>query len=522
MRINQQLARTYPRGLISGDFVAHLIAHLVEIHLFSVKCSTKCASKYQRLSAAFLILALTGCAVGPNYHTPTTSVPAQFANGTQTNLSPAETLVTWWRGFNDPMLDRLVSVALTNNHDLRIAKANLREARALHRYSQFDLLPVINATAGYTRTRTSQAAAPFLPSNLLETDLYDAGFDATWELDVFGHVRRSIEASSAEVEAAEANQRDVEVTLISEVARNYFELRGAQNELAVARGNAENQRQTLGITQARLEGGRGTELDVARARAQWSATLAIIPPLETAIAESIHRLGVLTGQQPTALQPDLEPAVPLPPLPALVNISTPEELLRRRADVRVAERRLAAATARIGVATADLFPRVTFNGNVALQATSIGELGNAGNDAYSFGPRITWAALDYGHVRARIQAAGARAEAALAFYERTVLTTLEETENALVDFGRERTRHDYLRDSVQSSEVAAFLARQRYEAGAADFLTVLDAERALLIARDQFAQSQTRTATALVAVYKALGGGWETVAPEQASIGAYP
>jgi multidrug efflux system outer membrane protein len=240
-----------------------------------------------------------------------------------------------------------------------------------------------------------------------------------------------------------------------------------------------------------------------------------VPPLETAIAQSMHRLGVLVGEQPTALTAELQNPTPLPPLPALIAIGSPDALLRRRADVRSAERTLAAATARIGVATADLFPRVTFNGSVSLQASSISSLADSGNDAYSFGPRITWAALDYGHVRARIQAAGAHAEAALAAYERTVLTTLEETENALVDFGRERARHDFLRDSVASSETAAALARQRFEAGATDFLTVLDAERFLLEARDQFARSQTRTATALVAVYKALGGGWE--APVQVS-----
>jgi multidrug efflux system outer membrane protein len=457
-----------------------------------------------------LSLVLTGCAVGPNYHAPTTTAPAAFANGTQPNLSPSDTAIDWWRGFNDARLNALVERALTNNQDLRVAAANLREARALHRFTQFDLLPVIGTTAGYTRAKTSQAAAPFLPANLLETDLYDAGFDATWELDVFGRVRRSIEATSAEVQAAEADLRDVQVTLISEVARNYFELRGAQNQLAVAHRNAENQSETVAITQARLEGGRGTELDVARARTQRSATLATIPPIETVIAQSIHRLGVLVGEQPTALIAELQEPVELPAMPALVAISSPEALLRRRADVRFAERRLAAATARIGVATADLFPRVTFNGSISLQATTIGDMGKSGNDAYSFGPRITWAALDLGHVRARIVAADARAEAALAIYERTVLTTLEETENALVDFGRERVRHDYLRDAVETSETAAVLARQRFEAGATDFLTVLDAERALLLARDEFARSQTRTATSLVAVYKALGGGWET------------
>jgi multidrug efflux system outer membrane protein len=294
------------------------------------------------------------------------------------------------------------------------------------------------------------------------------------------------------------------------LARNYLELRGVQNQLVVARRNADNQRQTLQITQARLEGGRGTELDVARARAQLNITFASIPPLEAAIARSIHRLSVVTGQQPAALVPELDQTAAMPALPALVAVSAPELLLRRRPDIRAAERQLAAATARIGVEVADLFPRVTFNGRVALQAETISGLGGPASDAYAFGPRITWAALDYGHVRNRIKAAHARAEANLATYEKIVLTSLEETENALVEFGREQARRDFLKESAEASRSAASLARQRFENGATDFLTVLDAERVLLEAESQLAQSQPRTATALIAVYKALGGGWET------------
>jgi multidrug efflux system outer membrane protein len=392
---------------------------------------------------------------------------------------------------------------------LRIATANLREARALRREAQFDLGPVVTGVGSYTHSLASKDAEPFAPRSERNLSLYDVGFDATWELDVFGRVRRSVQAATADVQTVEAERRDVLVSLISEVARNYFELRGAQGELAVAQRNADNQRETVKITEARLEGGRGTELDVAQARAQLNSTLASIPPQEQAIAHAIHRLSVLIGEQPTALTAELSEAKPLVALPTLVAIGKPEELLRRRPDIRAAERTLAAATARIGVATADLFPRVTFNGSIGLEAASIAGLGKSGADNWSFGPSITWAALDYGHVRARMKASDARAEAALATYERTVLTSLEETENALVDFGRERVRHDFLNESVLASETAAKLARQRFENGATDFLTVLDAERVLYQGQDQLAQSQTRTATALVAVYKSLGGGWE-------------
>jgi multidrug efflux system outer membrane protein len=463
------------------------------------------------LPVATIALALlaSSCAVGPNYKTPKTTVSSAFGNANQPHLETNDVAVVWWQEFHDRTLDQLVDRALAHNHDLRIAAATLREARALRRTSQFDLLPTVNGDAGWSRTVLSKAALPGVPRSGRETELYDLGFDATWELDIFGRLRRSLEANSAEVQLAVANQRDVQVSLISEVARNYLELRGSQNELAVARRNATNQTSTVNITRARLEGGRGTELDVARAQAQLSSTLAIIPPLESQVAHAMHRLSVLLGEQPTVLVPELIQPEPLPPLPALVSIGKPEALLRRRSDIKVAERRLAAATARIGVATADLFPRVTFNGSLALEARTLSGLSSGGTDAYSFGPRITWAALDLGHVRARIQAAGARAEGALAFYERAVLIALEETENALVDFGRQQSRRDYLQQSVEASQTAAKLARERFENGATDFLTVLDAERVMLEAQDQLAQSQTQAATALVAVYKALGGGWE-------------
>jgi multidrug efflux system outer membrane protein len=293
------------------------------------------------------------------------------------------------------------------------------------------------------------------------------------------------------------------------VARNYFELRGAQHELEVGRKNVENERQTLELTEARLQAGRATELDTDRARAQWEAAQAGLPPIEAAIKHALHRASVLVGRQPSALESELASPVPLPPLPPMLSIGTPAELLRRRPDIRAAERSLAMATAVVGVQTANLFPKVTFNGNLAFEASQLSGLGGPGSDAYSFGPGITWAALDLGRVRAAIKAAKASAEVQLATYEKTVLTALEETENALVDFGRQQAQRDHLAASAHSSALAVDLANQRYESGMADFLTVLDAERTQLAVEDELAQSQTRTVTALVAVYKALGGGWE-------------
>jgi outer membrane protein, multidrug efflux system len=322
-------------------------------------------------------------------------------------------------------------------------------------------------------------------------------------------VRRSVEASDAVVESTVAARQDVMVSLISEVARNYFELRGAQNELAVARANVENQRDTLELIETKLRAGRGTELDAARARSQLNSTLSIIPPLEASVKAYIFRLSVLSGQQPGALEAELKAPLPLPGLPKSLSIGRPEDLLRRRPDIREAERALASATARIGIQTADLFPRVTFNGTIGFEATELAKLTKSGGDTYSFGPRITWAALDLGRVRARIAAAKAQAEAEIANYERTVLGALEETETALVYYGQEQARRDYLRLSNTAATDAVNLAKQRFEGGVVDYLTVLDAQRTQLTVQDQLAQSETRTATALVSVYKALGGGWE-------------
>jgi multidrug efflux system outer membrane protein len=286
--------------------------------------------------------------------------------------------------------------------------------------------------------------------------------------------------------------------------------------LAVARKNAENQTQTLEITRIRLENGRGTELDTSRAQAQLDSTRAIIPPIESAIFRAIHRLGVLTGQLPDALTKELEQPVQMPKIPELIQIGNPEELLRRRSDIRIAERTLAAATALVGVATADLFPRVTFVGTISLEASTLSGLGAAGSDTYSAGPRISWAALDLGRVYARIKAADASAEASLAQYEQTVLNALEETENALVNYNRERARRALLTTAAKASERAHQLAHLRFQEGVTDFLTVLDTEQRLLQDQDRLAQSETATATALAALYKALGGGWEsTVALER-------
>jgi multidrug efflux system outer membrane protein len=452
--------------------------------------------------------ALSACAVGPNYERPVTPVPPQFANLGQPGFNGADVEAKFWTLFRDPRLDRLVDDALTANKDLQRARANLRASRAARRLAGFDLFPTVTAAGSYTHTRESRNQLPAIISPDRTLDAADVGFDAFWELDFFGRVRRGIQAARAEEQASAASLRDVQVTVTAEVARNYFVLRGLQEQLAVATRNADNQTQTLRVTQARLEAGRGTELDSARAEAQLKTTLASIPLLESSTATTIYRLSVLTGRLPDALAADLQVAEPLRDLPSLNAVGDPATLLRRRPDIRVAERSLAASTARIGVAIGDLFPKVTFTGSVGYNAATFGGLGKTGSDTYSVGPAISWAAFDLGRVGARIRIAHAQADADLAAYEASVLGALEETEGALLTYGRAQSRRELLAQAANASERAADLARQRFQGGLTDFVNVLDAEREALIVEDSLAQSRTQTATSLVAVYKALGGGW--------------
>lgn len=452
---------------------------------------------------------LTACAVGPEYHEPKAAVPAQFSEVTP-RYATTDDSARFSKLFGDEQLAGLVNDALTANHDLRIALSRLNEARALRGATRLDLGPTITAAAGYTDQRLSQSQAGATPR---DREGYDAGFDAFWELDFFGRNRRALEASNADLQAAEAGLLDARISVAAEVARSYFELRGNQQRLAVARRNVENQGETLQLTRARLEGGTGTELDTSRATAQLASTRASIAPLEAAVARAIHRISVLTGREPGALRAQLELPADLPAVPEIVPVGDPALMLRRRPDIRVSERQLAASTARIGVAVADLFPRVTFTGNLGYSATSFNALGDAGSGTHLIAPGISWAAFDLGHVRARIAAARARNEGALASYEQTVLRALQETEDALVMHSRSRDRLQQLTEAATASQTAAQLARLRFENGAVDFLQVLDAERSLLEIEDNLAQSRAETATSLVAVYKALGGGW--LAPNQ-------
>ena len=456
------------------------------------------------------LFVLSACVVGPDYKEPETSVAKDFTVEPTDPFVTAKPEIEWWKNLNDAILDDLVKQSIEKNHDLRIAQANVKAARAYLQVGEFEQYPITTTEASINREKISTAnfgSTNFVPQY---RSLYDAALDATWELDFFGRVKRSVEALTADYEAANADQHAVFVTVTAEVARTYMEMRGAQERLRVAEENANNQRDTYDLTRSITEGGMGTDLDVARAQAQLESTLATIPLLNTQIKQAIHRLSVLVGEEPRTLLAILSEPSALPDIPAQIKIGNPAELLRRRPDISSAERQLAAATARIGVATADLFPRVSLNGSIGYLAPSLSGLGNHDFKTASIGPFLSWPAFDLGRVRARIRATDASAEGLLASYEKTVLTALEETEDALVSFANSRLRQAHLEIAAQASAQAVDLARERYSNGIDSFLNVLDAQRQLLLIQEQLAQSKTSTGLALVALYKALGGGWES------------
>jgi multidrug efflux system outer membrane protein len=470
--------------------------------------SPAAAGRARRALLGAVAAILAGCAVGPNYHEPKTPLDARFANAAEPGLEAGDAVEQYWTAFADPLLDGLVDDALGHNTDLAVAAANLQAARAARRLAGFDQYPTLTLAGGYTHNLYAQQQLPGVDQHDREFDTAQGGFDGLWELDLFGRVRRNVEAARADLGASEAFLRDARVSVIAEVARDYFVLRGLQDQLALTMRNADNELSTAKLTRTRLEAGRGNELDTSRAEAEWQTTLASIPTLQASIATTIYRLSVLTGRQPTALSARLSPQAPMPTLPVMNAIGTPERMLRHRPDVRVAERRLAGATARVGVATGDLFPKVTMLGEVGYLAPTFGDFGQSEARFFSVGPSISWAAFDLGRVRARISSAKAQTDAALAAYEGAVLNALEDTEGALIIYGRSQTRRASLQLAADASDKAADLARKRFAGGLIDFLEVLDAERTALSAELLLSQSRTDTATSLVAVYKALGAGW--------------
>jgi NodT family efflux transporter outer membrane factor (OMF) lipoprotein len=418
------------------------------------------------------------------------------------------------------LLDKLMEQTVSANLNVKIAQARMREARADLAYAAGGGYPTVNANGGYSDNRLSQTAAPFnVADNLAgfpwEYQQFQAGFDASWEVDVFGGIRRSVEAADADMSAASADSQSVLLSAMAEVARNYIDLRGYQLRYAIALSNLKSQRETLEVTQDRRKRGVITELDVAQAASQVAKTEARLPLLQRSQSQAIHRIAVLLGQQPEALTEELSSPRPVPVPPPEIAIGVPGELLRRRPDICSAERALAAATARIGQATADLYPKFSITGNFAM--LSADQLFNWSSRNYGIGPTVTWPIFDAGRLKSMVNVRNAQQAQALANYDLTVLGALEEVHNAIVTFATEQERHRSLVDAVKDDQAAVDIAQGQYRQGVIDFLNVLDAQRSLFESQDQLADSDRAVTTSLVAIYKALGGGWELAPSSTAS-----
>lgn len=476
-----------------------------------------------RVTASTLAtLYLAACAVGPDHQQPDTTIPDEFG----TTLSDKQDVPlsqsadqVMVEGLGDPTLAGLVQDALRTNYDLRAALAGLDRAQALLRNTRLEALPSVTAQGEAGHHRSSVDQMPGVSASGRDNQNWQASLVAGWELDVFGRVRRLIEAGQADTFASTADLRALQVLIVSEVMQSYTQLRGTQARLLVAQANLLNQQNTLSLVQQRLDAGTGTEFDTARLRAQAETTASRIPALQAQAAVQMHRLAVLTGRQPLALVKQLTPFQGMP-VPARLDAGSPGELLRRRPDIAAAEARLHAATARIGVATADLFPRFTLGGLIGSHAIDSSQLFSRESETRLVVLGIDWSFLDVGRVQSRIAAADADAQAALARYRQTVLLALEETENALVLHARTRIEDAHLERAAADSELAARIARTRFEAGAAGLLEVLDAERTQLLAQDALAEARTRTMLSAVALYKALAGGWPSSLPEREALAA--
>lgn len=521
------------------------------------------AGRLMRRSAlSAVVIALAGCMTGPDYARPDVDVPQTWSSAREGGEIDGPALVTaWWKSMGDPVLDTLVERAVAENFDLEIAESRVREARAARGIAASALLPNVgvNASASYnqsieqdfgggdtvsgglsngpngpssnvtvrsgdlTISRNDSAAGSTSSISLTpgasdtpdRTDnLFQVGFDASWELDVFGGNRRAIEAAEADIEVANEFRRDVLVSLLSEVALNYIDLRTAQTRLAITQKNIEAQSQSVRITEDRFNAGLSSELDAFQARALLASTQSQVPLLRTQIAAAIHRLGVLVGDDPGALKEELSASSPLPGGIEGIPIGLPSDLLRRRADIRRAERELAAQTARIGVAMADLYPRFFLTGSLSGMSSTAGSVLSGANQFWSIGPGISWPIFQGGRIRANIEVQNEREEQAAINYGRSIMNALEDVENSLVAYAQEQLRQDAVQAAVEANEAAVRISNERYVSGLESFLNVILAQQSLFNTEDQLVQSQRAELTYLVSLYKALGGGWEVFEDE--------
>jgi multidrug efflux system outer membrane protein len=475
---------------------------------------------------AGLSLLISGCiTVGPDYVAPKPQVPASFAeapaSGDARSGQPAED--AWWRNLGDPVLKSLLREALESAPDIAEAQARVLEARALSGYAGAARLPIADAGGIYTRNLGSDNVPTGVPPGGLGPDvhsnLWQAGFDASWEIDAFGGLHRTIEAAKANYQAVTEDRADVVLTLLAEVARNYVELRGAQRRIEVARENLAIERDLETLTQSLLSAGLAPRQDVLRAQAQVADTESIIPALNTDERAAIYRIAALTGRPFTEIVAKLSVAGPIPHAIYQIPVGLPSDLLLRRPDVRAAERRIAAANARIGIAKADLYPHFSLIGVGGIESLNLSSFFAGSSSYYQIGPGVSWRIFDAGRIRFQVLAESARTDAAAVAYQKSVLDAFRDVETALVAYANTQSRREKLAVESTADADATAIARILYEQGVESFLPVLDAQRSLYAAEDELAQSERDSALALVALYKSLGGGWQTASSEIAAAG---
>jgi NodT family efflux transporter outer membrane factor (OMF) lipoprotein len=474
-----------------------------------------------RFAEVVFVMFLSGCAaVGTNYIPPEIHSPpawnTELLDGLSSMPSDPKTLAQWWTTLQDPVLVRLIQQAVEGNLDIQEARSRVREARARRRIEESALFPVIDSSADVTRSRSSENSG-----SGQENTLYSAGFDAGWELDVFGGTRRSIEAAGADLEASEADLQDVLVSLLAEVALNYAEVRIFQARLGVAEANIAAQEETYHLTRSRFEAGLSDELAVQQALYSLESTRSQLPTLRTGLDTAKNRLAVLLGKPPGSVHQELSEDRPIPVPPITIAVGVPADTLRRRPDIRRAERLLAGQTARIGVATADLYPKFRLAGSIGLESISSGDWLQWASRAWRIGPNISWNVFDAGAIRQNIEVQTALQQQALNRYHAAVLTALEEVENALKAYAEEQIRRDSLILATDAAQKAFLLAEDQYRAGLIDFIIVLIAQRSVLSLQDELATSEGAVTSNFVRLYKALGGGWSTLPPAETANDAY-
>lgn len=453
---------------------------------------------------------------------PKMDLPSSFSSaGADAKVTDEAALAQWWLALDDGCLTSLIKRAAASNLDLKSASERLLEARAAWQLRRSDLFPTVEGSASAQRIRggfnqgiihVSGNGSPGLIS-AFETNVFQLGFDASWELDFFGGKRRALEAATAEVKAVDEAMNDVLVSLLAEVGRNYVELRGAQRQLQLTRDNIDLQKDSLHLTEVRAEAGLGNSLDVERQKSQLESTEALVPQLEASIAERIHALSILVAKPPGALLDELSVASAMPKTPPEVPAGLPGDLLKRRPDIRRVEAEIAAAAANVGVAKADFFPKITLTGSAGRQSANLSGLTLGVGNFFAIGPGVKLPIFTGGRLRANLAVQKERLDESMTTYQSTVLQSLRETEDSLSQYDSERQRRALVARSVHSSEEVTKLARDLYVSGLADFLSVIDAQRQQLSLETELAVSDTNALTALVSLYKALGGGWSGSRP---------